>query len=234
MPLSSGKLIPIVCENKDQCFLWRGPAVVIDVLRFSTTLCALLTTGKQDIRIYSSKEKAVEYKDTTPNVEFFSELDFIPPFEKFDNSPHIALTQSNPKRTAVMVTNSGTKALMALSKASNIFVGCFANFSAVIKMINNFSQEVLLVPAGIFDAPNIEDVACAQSLQDGAFGKTDAPFSAIEKIRKSTRLEDFLRGCPKTGQQDLELALSVDKLNVLGSAEIVNNYAVVKKSPYEK
>ncbi|HUT86419.1 MAG TPA: 2-phosphosulfolactate phosphatase [Elusimicrobiales bacterium] len=228
MPSKNGKLIPIICKNIDECFTWKGPAVVVDVLRFSTTVCAILVTGKKNLRVYDKKEKAIEYKNTTFNLEFFSELDFENYFPKFDNSPYVALTQSNPNKDAVIITNAGAKTVLSLKKASDIFIGCFANFSAVTRHLNKFSGEVLLIPSSLFGPPHIEDSLCCDAFNGFLFGRTDSITTAMDKLKETNRPEEFLKSCPQTGYQDLALALAVDKFTTLPCAKIQGDYAVIE------
>lgn len=226
----NGKLALKICENKDNCFDWRGPAVVVDVLRCSTTICALVKRGKKNIRIYDDKAKAVEYKNKTPGLEFFSELEFIPPFTKFDNSPYEALTLSDPEKPALLITTAGTKAILSLKKASHIFIGCFANLTALVKHISKFTGVLPIVPAGLFDTCYSEDILCAKAIRDASLGSKDAALIALEKLKASDRMEHFLSSAGKNASNDLKIALTTDKFDVLPTIEIKNSFGVVKNA----
>src|SRR5512140_2575578 len=76
-----------------------GVAVVIDVLRFSTTLCALVRSGRRKIRVARDPE-ALRQAAGLDFSDVFSELDFKSKGRRFDNSPHQAMAARAPARAA--------------------------------------------------------------------------------------------------------------------------------------
>ena len=180
---------------------WRGRAVVIDLFRFSNTVCALLESGRRDVRVYENTELAVAAARAS-GADIFSERD-IPGVEKYDNSPVTALSGSDPSRPAVIVTNSGSRAVMACAAAAEVLIGCFANSAALRGYCAARPMSTLFVPACLYyDRTHAEDFSCARFLA-GEMSYGDA----VAEIHSSGRPLDFLAGRPG-GRPDLELALS--------------------------
>ena len=99
-----------ICLDRADAAAWRGRGIVIDLFRFSNTICALVESGRRDIRVYASPERAVAARRVEKNSDLFSEIDLGPGVEQYDNSPYTALYESDPARAALSVTNSGSPA----------------------------------------------------------------------------------------------------------------------------
>jgi len=195
------------------------------VLRSSTTLCALLASGKKDIRVFGDRESALAAR--RPDDEFFSELEYPPGLRKFDNSPWQALHQADKNKPAILVTGAGTKAQLALSGAERVLAGCFANFSTITEYIKKLGGEVLVVPAALFNDYHVEDYLCAQAISEAALGRAAAAQDALESFRRTTRPAEFLELRKENGKNDMALALSLDALPVLPEIKIRNGFGEV-------
>ncbi|MDR0291343.1 MAG: 7-cyano-7-deazaguanine synthase QueC [Elusimicrobium sp.] len=204
-----------IAASVEDCAAWAGSAVVIDVLRSSTTVCALLSAGKKDIVLYGDKNFAAALKRKNPAVEIFSELEFPADVKHKDNSPFTAL-KSKPSPQAVIVTTAGTPAIMTLKKAKNIFMGGFCNFSALAAHLKKLGGPVLLVPSNIIaHKEHLEDDLCAQSFKRALTGGEPDCAAAIKKIKQSARFKKFLYGGPKTAAQDAEICLAENSLPLI-------------------
>jgi len=209
-PPRSGNLKK-VAYGPEEAASWRGRAVVIDLFRFSNTVCALLESGRRDVRIYADAGLAVAAARAS-GADIFSEKD-LPGVEKYDNSPVTALRGSDPSRPAVIVTNSGSRAVLACSAAAEVLIGCFANAAALSDYCASSPMDTLFVPACLyFNGAHAEDFSCARFLA-GEMSYGDA----VAEIHSSGRPLDFLAGRPG-GKGDLELALSADILRTVPSA----------------
>ena len=209
---------------------WKENAVAVDVLRASTTLCALLAGGCPEVRIYADRRRALAAARRDPAADFFSELELGLDFQKHDNSPHLALTRARPSARAILITGAGTPALLSLRKAAQILVGCFANLPAVTERMRADGGSWLIVPACLFlDSNNAEDLFCAEAIRDRVLGKDTARDWAA-KVRAGRRPEEFLAGRPDTGRADLKLALSVGRFPVVPSVVLKAGHGVVKSA----
>lgn len=218
-----------IASSPAECLAWKGLAVVVDVLRCSTNICAMLKRGKPCVRIYADKKKAVAWHKAHPVSDFFSELEFPPEFAKYDNSPWQAL-KSDPARPAVLVTGAGTKAVIGLKNASEVYIGCFANFPCAVSKLKQTGKPALIVPAGIFYLGHIEDALCAAALKAAAAGEPAAAKRAMSALKKSGRIEEFLAMRKETGEKDVALALNIGGLAVLPKIEVFGDYGIASDS----
>ena len=207
------------------CRTWTGTAVVVDVLRSSTTLCALLASGKKKIRVFGDKKAALAAK--TPRDEFFSELDYPPSFRRFDNSPWQALNKSDKKRPAIVVTGAGTKAQLSLKKASRVLAACFSNFPVAVEYIKGLEGKVLVVPAALFNEYHVEDYLCAEAIVKAAKGERNAAQRAIKRFMATKRPAEFLDIRKENGKNDMALGLDLNALPVIPEIKIKNGWGEV-------
>lgn len=207
--------------------LWGGRGIVIDLFRFSNTVCALLKSGRKDVRVYSSPDHAAAVKAREKGSDLFSEVDFPPSVDKYDNSPHTALHGSDPSRPALVVTRSGSPAVIALGKAGEVLIGCFANMPYLAEYCRKNPMDTLIVPACLYyDRAHVEDFICARALADALAGK-DSFEAAVEEIHASSRVLDFMAGRPETGRRDIELILQKGNMAVVPRIEVRDVYGIV-------
>jgi len=228
-----------IAGEQGEARVWTGRGIVIDLFRFSNTVCALLKSGRRDVRVYSKPADAAAVKVREKGSDLFSEIDFPPEIEKYDNSPYIALHGTGSARPALIVTNSGSPAVMSLVNAEEILIGCFANMPFIARYCRENPMDTLIVPACLYyDKKHVEDVICARALADAIEGceaelNTELcrfapppaanhkggiadPFAeALKEINSSGRVPDFLVFRPKTGKRDMDLILQKGTMDVI-------------------
>lgn len=213
---------------------WQGRGIVIDLFRFSNTVCALLKSGRRDVRVYSGPAHAAAVKALETGSDLFSEIDFPPEVDKYDNSPYTALHGSDASRPALIVTNSGSPAVMSLVGAREILIGCFANMPFAARHCRENPMDTLIVPACLcYDRGHVEDFICARALADAIEGK-DSFLPAIEEIQKSGRVLDFMAGRPETGKRDIELILKNGTMEVVPGVRLSGVHGIVADVYAEK
>lgn len=219
--------VSVACEPGEGR-LWKGRGIVIDLFRFSNTVCALLKSGRNDVRVYSGPDHAALVRAREKGSDLFSEIDFPPSVDKYDNSPHTALYGSDPSRPALVVTNSGSPAVIALGRAREVLVGCFANMPYLAEYCRREPLETLIVPACLYyDRTHVEDFICARSLADALDGR-DSFSAAVEEIHNSSRVLDFMAGRPETGRRDVELILQKGSMAVVPKIELRGVYGIAR------
>ncbi|MFM8177622.1 MAG: 2-phosphosulfolactate phosphatase [Candidatus Kapaibacterium sp.] len=120
----------------------RDIVVVIDVLRASTTMCAMLHHGARRIRIASSVDHALQLHAASQSVGagyrtlLAGERAGLPP-EGFDmgNSPLDAREERMKDAVVTYATTNGTRMLHRTRSARMQLVGCFANLSALMNAV---------------------------------------------------------------------------------------------------
>lgn len=204
-----------IALDPEQSRAWRGRGIVVDLFRFSTTVCALVESGRRDVRVYAAAAMALAARGREKGADLFSEIDLGPGVEQYDNSPYTALYGSDPSRPAFSVTNSGSPAAASLLLADEILIACFANFPALAAYCRANPRPALIVPACLFyDMRHVEDLICARALEEELAGR-DAFAGALEEIHASGRVLDFMAFRPETGKRDMELALRKGYINAV-------------------
>ena len=210
--------------------LWRGRALVIDLFRFSNTICALLESGRRYVRVYANPALALAARKLVKNSDLFSEIDLGPGVVQYDNSPYTALYGSDPARAALSVTNSGSPAATALPLAAEILIACFANFPALTAYCRRKPLPTLIVPACLFyNRAHVEDFICARALERELAGE-DAFAAALEEIHASGRVLDFMTTRPETGKRDIEIALKKGIFGSVPRVRLVNGVGRVENA----
>jgi 2-phosphosulfolactate phosphatase len=139
-------------------------AVVIDVVRASTTIVTALAHGAAAIVLAATPEEA------TARAQAWSagapllggEREGAPPpgFEA-GNSPAEYQPSRVRGRTVIFTTTNGTRALLAVSGASGVAVGGFVNAAAVVEWLLDQGRDPLLVCSGESGRFCLEDAVCA-------------------------------------------------------------------------
>ncbi len=243
-----------VAYDADEIKKWNGRVIVVDLFRFSNTVCALMASGRKNIKVYSEPKFAVIAKKNAKNTDLFSEIDF-PAIDRYDNpttrlsrlkagskktsgangaasgwwdnSPYLAMNSTDASKDAIIVTCSGAKTVMAAHCAKEIIIGCFANMPQLCEYAKKNKMNTLIAPACIFyDRNHVEDFICSRALQD-AFNGKDTFHAALEEIHKSSRILDFMAFRPENGRKDIEMILKKGTMKILPKVVIRGVFAEV-------
>lgn len=144
-----------------------GVAVMIDVLRASTTIVHALAAGARAVVPCEQVQQARVLAANRPAEEVLlgGERDgvLIDGFD-LDNSP-LKYTETTVRgRTVVFTTTNGTRALARSSEADRILIGAFVNLKAVAGMLVADERPIHLVCAGTRGKITAEDVLCAGAI----------------------------------------------------------------------
>ncbi|HKK27292.1 MAG TPA: 2-phosphosulfolactate phosphatase [Gemmatimonadota bacterium] len=144
-------------------------AVVIDVIRFSTSVLAALEAGAAEVRTAPSPGEAARLADGLGRSEVLlcGEVGGKP-IEGWDlgNSPRELASGRVAGRTLVYSTTNGTRALERVRGAERVLVACFRNLGAVARRVRELGAPALLVCAGRDDRVGLDDAWCAGLLAD--------------------------------------------------------------------
>lgn len=210
-------LLPTLFDPED---LRDGIAVVIDVLRATTTLAHGFQQGMAAMFPCETIEQALAYRaETGPQVLLGGERGGEP-IDGFDlsNSPHEWNRETVGGRTVAFTTSNGTRALLRSAQARRVVTGSFANLSAVVRLLLAGDLPVHLVCAGTNGQIATEDVllagAIVQRLAEAASpALNDAAQIALNHWTRVSQTEDgvFLALSQGIGGQNvLRLKLEAD------------------------
>lgn len=162
----------------EPCDMQGGIAVVIDVLRATTTIAYALGNGACSIIPCETIEAAVQLRDdardATGKVNGVSAHlllggerggDLIPGFD-LGNSPSEWSRDVVANRDVAFTTTNGTKALLRAVMADRIITGAFANLQAVVNFLLSDTRPIHLVCAGTVGNVSSEDCLFAGAVVD--------------------------------------------------------------------
>jgi 2-phosphosulfolactate phosphatase len=144
-------------------------AVVIDVLRATTTIVHALAAGCREVRPCAELDEARALADSLPagKVLLAGERGGLKP-EGFDlgNSPAEFTARLCRGRILVLTTTNGTRALARAAEAERVLVAGFVNFSAVCAELCREPRPVHIVCSGFEGEPALEDTLLAGAFVD--------------------------------------------------------------------
>jgi 2-phosphosulfolactate phosphatase len=149
--------------------LQGGVAVVIDVLRATTTIVHALASGCLAVRPCSSVEEAKTLADSLPagKVLLAGERDGKPlPGFDLGNSPRAFTSAVCRGTTLVLTTTNGTRTLLHAAAAARTLIAAFVNYSAVCEQLRAESRPVHILCAGNAGEVALEDALLAGALVD--------------------------------------------------------------------
>ena len=136
----------LLADHCEAASLAGKTAVVIDVLRASTTIVHALAAGAQDIlpclTIPEAQQQAAQ---VGPAALLCGERDGIR-IDGFDlgNSPAEYTPDRVGGRRLVLTTTNGTRALQHASAAERVWIAAFVNLSSIAARLRDAEQVVLL------------------------------------------------------------------------------------------
>jgi 2-phosphosulfolactate phosphatase len=176
-------------------------AVVIDLLRASTTIVHAIGAGAAGVVPCEEVEEARLLADRVPAGERVLGGErggvLIPEFD-LGNSPREYTRERVGGKTIVFTTTNGTRALKESAGAGRVIVGCFANFAAVARAVRAGCGPVVICCAGVSGQVCLEDAVCAgafvEALADNCVVPDDPARMALASWRAAKgRLAEALR-----------------------------------------
>jgi len=146
-----------------------GLAVVIDVLRATTTITYALAAGCQAVRPCAEIEEARALANgmRAGRVILGGERGGRPlPGFDLGNSPSEYTPEMCRGNQVVLTTTNGTRALLRAAEAERVLLAGFVNFSAVCEQFRQDARPVHIICAGTEGEVALEDTLLAGALVD--------------------------------------------------------------------
>ncbi len=135
-------------------------AVVIDILRASTTIVTALANGAARVIPLTTVEEARARREKEPESLLGGERNAVPP-PGFDlgNSPREYTPERVNGKTIIITTTNGTRACQSADRAGAgpVVIGGFVNLQAVTDFCRSFKGPLLFVCAGCQGRFSLED-----------------------------------------------------------------------------
>lgn len=137
-------------------------ALVVDVLRASTSIITALANGCAAIVPVAEPAEALRRAAATPGALVAGER-HGDPLEGFDlgNSPLEFTPERVGGRTVFFTTSNGTRALLAARTAAEVAVGAFVNAAAAAAWALAAGRSLVIACAGDRGERSLEDEVCA-------------------------------------------------------------------------
>jgi 2-phosphosulfolactate phosphatase len=155
--------------------LQNSVCVVFDVLRATSSMVTALAHGAEGILPVEEISEALSIRKQQPNVllagerggvRIQAELTGSVAFD-LGNSPREFTAERVGRRTIVMTTTNGTRALRACANASAVLAASFLNLGATASFVmNSRPADLVLVCSGTYEEAAYEDVLGAGALCD--------------------------------------------------------------------
>ena len=180
-----------------------GVAVVIDVLRASTTITQALASGANAViptatvaDAHAAAASITGFSSPSADSEVPADLraaagvilggerggSLIPGFD-LDNSPLKYAPGVVNGKTVIFTTTNGTQALLKCQLAARTLVGCFSNLHAVIALLANDSRPIHLLCAGTDGIVSTDDALCAGAIATGVWAARNWPKWQGDELR---------------------------------------------------
>lgn len=141
--------------------------VVIDTLRATSVITVALYNGAKEVIPVAEIEEAMELARNFEKGGYLlgGERNAIK-IEGFDlaNSPLEYTREAVERKTIILATTNGTRALKKVSSADNIIIGCLLNVSSVAKYIFEQNQDAVIVCSGTEGKFSLEDIVTAGAI----------------------------------------------------------------------
>ncbi len=216
-------------------------AVIIDILRATTSMCVAFNTGVKRILPVATVNEALLFKDFDFVIAAERNAVKVPGFD-LGNSPFEFENPLLGGKDIAFTTTNGTKAMQLSIQhgAAQVVVGSFLNLTALCHWLNQQKQDILLVCSGWKDKANIEDTLFAGAVLsklDAAINQeADACAIArslfnqnrhhlLEAVRSSNHAKRFMALNPQT--DDVAYALQIDTMHIIPILK--DNYLVPLK-----
>lgn len=230
-------------DSLSDAFLAEKSAVVIDVLRATSSMIAALDNGAHRIIPTIEVEEARALKRSLPegSVVLGGERGGLM-IDGFDlgNTPQEFSAEKVAGRTVVMTTTNGTRAILMALGAEKVYIAALTNAAAMARVLTEGEGDVVLVGSGTERRISWEDSLCAgaiiQRLMNGpgggGFHLTDSALIAAE-IWESRQHDPV--GALRLGRGGRNVVRNgVDEsFESCGAVDTINLIARVNKTPLE-
>lgn len=218
-----------VCLSPDLMHLYNvenRTVVVVDILRATSCMTTALAHGVKSITPVGTLEDCLALKSSicfTAGERDGKKIDLF----DLGNSPFEYMQKYLIGKDIAFTTTNGTQAIIKSLGAKEIVIGSFLNLTAVVKHLEQSSNNILVVCAGWKGKVNLEDTLFAggivELLQEHAQAECDAPLAAqhLYNVAKLDML-DFLKNAShvkrlaKLGiEKDIAFCLTLDQFGIV-------------------
>jgi 2-phosphosulfolactate phosphatase len=206
-------------------------AVVIDVLRATTTIATALGAGAEAVQAFRDLDTLISVSDKwLPEKRLRAGERGGAKVEGYDlgNSPLDCTPDLMTGKRLFISTTNGTRSLDRVADATIVMTGAMINRQAVVKyLLDKQPETVWLLGSGWEGGYSLEDTACAGAIAQALFGNVelgnDEVIAAIALYSKwQDQLLELFHHCSHgqrllrlNGYEDLKYCAALDTLDIL-------------------
>ncbi len=158
-------------------------AVVIDVLRATTTIATALNSGAEAVQAFSDIDTLMQQSESWSSDKRLRAGERggekVPGFD-LGNSPLDCVPQVVADKRLFLTTTNGTRALQRVALAPTVITASQVNRQAVVNyLLQNSPKSVWLVGSGWQGSYSVEDTACAGAIADAMIKQSKMSLEAI-------------------------------------------------------
>lgn len=146
--------------------------VIIDIFRATSAICTAFEYGVVKMIPVASLEEAADYKARGFLVGAERNGSALEGYD-FGNSPYSYMKEELKGKTIVITTTNGTQAIDVASKAHQVVIGSFLNYTALCNWLKTQQKEVMLLCSGWKNRFSMEDTLFAGAVADRLSGEND-------------------------------------------------------------
>jgi len=199
-------------------------AVIIDVLRATTSICYALDQGAKSLMPVATPEDCLRYRTLGCLCAAERNGLKLPGFD-MGNSPEEFNRAAVENRDIAITTTNGTYALLESHSARRIFIGSFLNLHALADYLIKDGKDISLVCAGWKNKVNLEDTLFAGALASLLTGFTcecDSTLMAMElweasknNLHEVVNSSSHAKRFKRLGVDDLPICLDLNRCAVV-------------------
>jgi 2-phosphosulfolactate phosphatase len=194
-------------------------AIVIDVIRATTTIVEALAAGARAVYPTVSSEEALRIANSLGREDTLLTGErrglMIDGFD-LGNSPLEFTSERVEGMRIVMTTTNGTRAFVAAEGASRVIAASLSNLSAVARVLVG-SDRLVFICAGKEDRFSLDDAMCAGlvlralgKLRKGPPMELDDASQAVRALAGAFRVDAAFLGTTAAGKALVEVGLGAD------------------------
>ena len=141
-----------------------APALIVDVLRATTTLTVAMGNGAARVLPAATPEEGLALRERHPEALLCGERGgLVLPGYDLGNSPFEYVPERVKGRTLVFASSNGSQALRFAAGRHERVLAAFVNLSAAVERVRG-ARRVVVVCAGALGRFALEDAACAGAI----------------------------------------------------------------------
>lgn len=161
-----------VCLSPDLLHVYelKGKiAIVVDILRATSSMVTAFAHGIRQIKPVSSVEECKKFKSSGYMAAAERDGMTVEGFD-FGNSPFSYMDEKVKGKLLAFTTTNGTLAIERSKTADEVIIGSFLNLQAIINYVSKKDNDVIIVCAGWKGDFNLEDTLFAGAFIDETWG----------------------------------------------------------------